>query len=98
MISEIHNDNKHVLLYNRKTSAGVQVKVFEQENRQFLVYKCFVYQEHCFASASTSGLLNIWDANQPAMINQFKIHNATINRLQFHPTSRNERFCSFFLS
>lgn len=44
-------------------------------------------EEHCFASASTTGLLNIWDANQPAMINQFKIHNATINRLQFHPNN-----------
>ncbi|CAF2622572.1 unnamed protein product [Rotaria sp. Silwood2] len=43
--------------------------------------------EHCFASASTAGLLNIWDANQLTMISQFKIHNATINRLQFHPTN-----------
>ncbi|CAF4517395.1 unnamed protein product [Rotaria sp. Silwood1] len=43
--------------------------------------------EHCFASASTAGLLNIWDANQFTMISQFKIHNATINRLQFHPTN-----------
>ncbi len=45
------------------------------------------FLEHCFASASTAGLLNIWDANQLAMISQFKVHNATINRLQFHPTS-----------
>ncbi|CAF0800167.1 unnamed protein product [Rotaria sordida] len=43
--------------------------------------------EHCFASASAVGLLNIWDANQLAIITQFKIHNATINRLQFHPTN-----------
>jgi WD40 repeat protein len=48
----------------------------------------YFFKEHCFASASTTGLLNIWDASQLAMISQFKIHNATINRLQFHPTSK----------
>ena len=52
-----------------------------------MINKLF-FKEHCFASASTTGLLNIWDANQLAMISQFKIHNATINRLQFHPTSK----------
>ncbi len=53
-----------------------------------IINNLFFFKEHCFASASTTGLLNIWDASQLAMISQFKIHNATINRLQFHPTSK----------
>jgi hypothetical protein len=51
-----------------------------------------LFKEHCFASGSTTGLLNIWDANQLVMVSQFKIHNATINRLQFHPTSKNFKY------
>ncbi|CAF1271892.1 unnamed protein product [Adineta ricciae] len=43
--------------------------------------------EHFFASGSTTGLLNIWDVSQLAMISQIKIHNSRINRLQFHPTN-----------
>lgn len=43
--------------------------------------------ENCFASTSTNGVLHIWDAGQFTMIGQYKIHNGTINRLQFHPTN-----------
>ncbi|CAF3649066.1 unnamed protein product [Adineta steineri] len=46
------------------------------------------HDETCFASASTAGLLNIWDIHQPIMNAQVKIHNATINRIQFHPTNQ----------
>ena len=48
----------------------------------------YIFKEHCFASATANGLLNIWDANQLAMTSHFKVHNATISRLQFHPSSK----------
>jgi WD40 repeat protein len=72
-----------IMHYNQKMFVGIQMMVI------FIIH--FIYKNHfldtCFATASgTSGYLYIWDATRLVIINQLNIHNAIINRLQFHPT------------
>ena len=90
MIFGMHQ-NKHVLYYNRLTLDGIQTMVNDYVDSVLNTNFCASnLLEHFFASGSTTGLLNIWDVSQLAMISQIKIHNSRINRLQFHPTSKSK--------
>jgi WD40 repeat protein len=88
MIFAMHK--MRVLPFNRSMLVGVQAKVereIDQHADPLHIDTRFV-TDSCFASGNTMGVLNIWDAKQPTLVTQFKVHNGTINRLQFHPESK----------
>lgn len=89
------HQNKRALYYNRLISDGIQAMVNKYVDSVVNTSFCaFDLLEQFFASGSTTGLLNIWDVSQLAMISQIKIHNSRINRLQFHPTSKSKQNCT----
>lgn len=87
LIFAMHPDNIQPSC-SRQMLHGVLITVYLHVHPSHHAASSPNFEENCFVTVSTAGVLNIWDVQRLVMVSQSKIHNGTINRIQFHPKSK----------